>query len=131
MTDHIPFPRIGFVRIDSILGPKGPIPVSNSTWWAGIRTGRFPEPVKLGPRITAWRAEQIWQLIRDPERVDFREKPADDVSASGESLEQAASGAQQDKTSPSPDGEEGDDEEDDDDELIIRSPDLQRGGASR
>lgn len=27
-------------------------PVSRSTWWAGIRAGRFPKGVKLGPRIT-------------------------------------------------------------------------------
>jgi len=33
-------------------------PVSKSTWWAGVKSGRFPKPVKLGPRITAWRAEE-------------------------------------------------------------------------
>lgn len=35
------------------------IPVSKSTWWAGVRDGRFPKPVKLGPRTTAWREEDI------------------------------------------------------------------------
>lgn len=54
----------GFVRLASILGPKGPIPVSKSTWWAGVRTGRYPKPVKLGPRVTAWRIEDIQMLIR-------------------------------------------------------------------
>ncbi|WP_225413890.1 helix-turn-helix transcriptional regulator [Stigmatella hybrida] len=39
------------------------IPVSRSTWWAGVRSGRFPQPIKLGPRITAWRAEDIATLI--------------------------------------------------------------------
>jgi prophage regulatory protein len=58
------FPRTGFVRLSSILAPNGPIPVSKSTWWLGVKTGRFPQPVKhLGPRVTAWRAEDILDLI--------------------------------------------------------------------
>lgn len=35
------------------------IPVSRSTWWAGVKSGRFPKPVKLGPRTTVWRVEDI------------------------------------------------------------------------
>lgn len=57
------FPETGFVRLPRILAPAGPIPVSKSTWWEGVRTGRFPKPVKLGPRITAWRVEDIRALI--------------------------------------------------------------------
>lgn len=56
-------PKTGFVRLPSILAPHGPIPVSKSTWWAGIKEGRYPKPVKLGPRITAWRVEDIRSLI--------------------------------------------------------------------
>jgi prophage regulatory protein len=59
--DGLPSP--GFVRLASILAPKGPIPVSKSTWWAGVKSGRYPKPVKLGPRITAWRVEDIRALI--------------------------------------------------------------------
>ncbi len=63
-SNQITFPQSGFVRLSSILAPKGPIPVSKSTWWAGIKTGRFPAPVKhLGGRITAWRVEDILDLI--------------------------------------------------------------------
>jgi prophage regulatory protein len=58
-----PFPQAGFVRLALILAPNGPIPVSKSTWWAGVKAGRFPQPVKLGPRITAWRIEDIRALI--------------------------------------------------------------------
>jgi prophage regulatory protein len=61
--NHHPFPKAGFVRLSSILAPNGPIPVSKSTWWAGVKTGRYPKPVKLGPRITVWRAEDIWALL--------------------------------------------------------------------
>jgi predicted DNA-binding transcriptional regulator AlpA len=56
-------PASGFLRLASILAPNGPIPVSKSTWWAGVKVGRFPAPVKLGPRITAWRVEDIQALI--------------------------------------------------------------------
>jgi prophage regulatory protein len=28
-----------------------------------VKDGRFPKPVKLGPRITAWRVEDIRELI--------------------------------------------------------------------
>lgn len=59
------FPTAGFVRLASILAPAGPIPVSKSTWWAGIKDGRFPEPVKLGPRITVWRVKDIRALIEN------------------------------------------------------------------
>jgi prophage regulatory protein len=63
MSNYTSLPEIGFVRLSSIIGPKGPIPVGRSTWWEGVRSGRFPQPVKLGPRITAWRVEEIRALI--------------------------------------------------------------------
>ena len=51
---------IGFLRLPQILEI---IPVSKSTWWQGCKDGRFPKPVKLGPKTTAWRAEDIAALI--------------------------------------------------------------------
>jgi hypothetical protein len=63
-------PQTGYVRLHQILGdpkaepPTPPvIPVSKSTWWQGVKTGRFPKPIKLGPRITAWRVDDILKLI--------------------------------------------------------------------
>jgi len=65
-------PETGFLRLPQIVGdskayPPVPalIPVSKSTWWAGVKSGRYPQPVKLGPRITAWRVEDIRRLIQD------------------------------------------------------------------
>jgi prophage regulatory protein len=65
---HIP--EIGYLRLRQIIGDKKadpPIPavfpVSRSTWWEGVRSGRFPKPVKLGPKISAWRVEDIRELI--------------------------------------------------------------------
>lgn len=40
------------------------IPVSRSAWWAGCKNGRYPKPIKIGPRTTAWRAEDIKALLR-------------------------------------------------------------------
>jgi predicted DNA-binding transcriptional regulator AlpA len=64
-------PETGLVRLSQIIGnpkacpPVPPlIPVSASTWWAGVRSGRYPKPVKLGERITAWRVEDIRDLIQ-------------------------------------------------------------------
>jgi predicted DNA-binding transcriptional regulator AlpA len=56
-------PETGLVRLKSILAPQGPIPVSKSTWWQGVRDGRFPKPYKLGARVTVWRVEDIRALI--------------------------------------------------------------------
>jgi prophage regulatory protein len=39
------------------------IPVSASSWWSGVKAGRYPLPLKLGPRTTAWRASDILALI--------------------------------------------------------------------
>ncbi len=53
-------PEIGFVRMKEVLKI---IPIGKSTWWQGVKDGRFPKPVKLGLRTTAWRAEDIHDLI--------------------------------------------------------------------
>ena len=58
-------PETGFLRLKSILAPYGPIPVSKSTWWAGVKDGRFPKPKKLGARVTVWRVEDIRELIEN------------------------------------------------------------------
>ena len=53
-------PAYGFLRLPQILAI---IPISKSAWWEGCRTGRFPKPVKLGPRTTVWRAADIVEFI--------------------------------------------------------------------
>lgn len=42
---------------------RGLLPISRSTWLNGVRSGKFPKPVKLGPRTTVWRVEDIRTLI--------------------------------------------------------------------
>jgi prophage regulatory protein len=63
-------PETGFLRLRHIIGdPKAdpPIlplyPIKKSCWWAGVKSGRFPKPVKLAGRVTAWRVEDIRALI--------------------------------------------------------------------
>lgn len=63
-------PETGFLRLPQIIGnPKANppipaiIPIKKSTWWAGVKSGRFPKSVKLGTRVTVWRVEDIRALI--------------------------------------------------------------------
>jgi prophage regulatory protein len=41
------------------------LPVSRSTFYARVKVGSYPKPVKLG-RISCWRSEDIDALIRNP-----------------------------------------------------------------
>lgn len=63
-------PETGFLRLSQIIGnPKAEppipsvIPVSKSSWWDGVKSGNYPQPVYLGSRTTAWRVEDIRALI--------------------------------------------------------------------
>lgn len=63
-------PETGYLRLTQIIGnpnatPPIPaiIPVSKSSWWAGVKSGRFPQPVKLGPRTTAWKVSDIRAFV--------------------------------------------------------------------
>ena len=53
-------PASGFVRDKQILQF---IPVSRSSWWQGVKDGRYPKPIKLSKRVTVWRVEDIRALI--------------------------------------------------------------------
>ena len=63
LVDRRDEPSEALLRLSQILAPDGPLPMSKSTWWAGVRSGRYPKPVKLGPRITAWRKSDIETLV--------------------------------------------------------------------
>ena len=63
-------PETGFLRLSQIIGnPKAmpPIPaiirVSKSSWWSGVKSGRYPKPVKLAPNTTAWKIEEIIHFV--------------------------------------------------------------------
>lgn len=61
-------PSTGYLRLPQIIGdPKkgipAIIPVSKTSWYQGIKAGRYPAAVKLSPRCSAWRVEDIKRLI--------------------------------------------------------------------
>jgi prophage regulatory protein len=65
-----PIPATGLLRLRQILGdpqadpPLPPlIPVGRTSWWAGVKTGKYPKPTKLGTGTTVWKASDIRALI--------------------------------------------------------------------
>jgi predicted DNA-binding transcriptional regulator AlpA len=58
---QLSFPETGFVRLPQVLAV---IPVCKSSWWNGVKSGRYPKPVKLSARCTAWKVEDIHALIK-------------------------------------------------------------------
>ncbi len=63
-------PQTGFLRLKQIIGdPKAEppippiIPIKKTAWWSGVRSGRYPTAVKLSPRVTVWKVEDIRALI--------------------------------------------------------------------
>jgi prophage regulatory protein len=73
-------PVTGFLRLPQIIGKTGDphatppiptipaiVPVCRTTWLAGVRSGRYPQSVKLSPRVTVWRASEVYALFAQPE----------------------------------------------------------------
>ncbi|NCA28943.1 MAG: AlpA family phage regulatory protein, partial [Proteobacteria bacterium] len=56
MTKKTLLPETGFLRLPAILQI---FPIGKSTWWAGVKNGKYPKPIKLSKRTTAWRVEDI------------------------------------------------------------------------
>lgn len=50
-------PSTGFVRKAQFI--PNVVPISPATLWRKCKSGDFPKPVKLSPRVTAWRVEDI------------------------------------------------------------------------
>lgn len=60
VDDFAAVPDDGFVRLPTVLLV---FPVGRSSWWNGVKTGKYPQPIKLGANTTAWRAGDIRQLL--------------------------------------------------------------------
>ncbi len=63
MTDRL-------IRLPEIVGnkktgAKGLLSISATSWWNGVRSGRFPASVHLGPRTTAWRESDILAIVQN------------------------------------------------------------------
>ena len=62
-------PQLRFYRLKEVIGDRkngipGIIPVSRSAWYAGIKEGIYPKPVKLSERTSAWRSTDIDELVK-------------------------------------------------------------------
>lgn len=57
---HQTLPSEGYVRLPQILAV---FPVSPTTWWRGVKSGKFPKPIKLTERTTAWDVSEIRALL--------------------------------------------------------------------
>ena len=60
--------RDKLLRVKDIVRDKknstvGYLPISKSAWWSGVAEGKYPQPIKLGPKTTCWRESDILALI--------------------------------------------------------------------
>lgn len=69
-------PETGFLRLPQIIGdpttePPTPalLPIGKSSWWQGIKTGKYPKGEKLGTKTTVWRVEAIRSLIEQQHKA--------------------------------------------------------------
>jgi prophage regulatory protein len=63
-------PSTGYLRLFQILGNKNAkppipalVPMSRSSWYAGVKAGELPAGVKIGKRMIAWKVQDIIALI--------------------------------------------------------------------
>ncbi len=56
-------PTTGYVRLPTVAGVCG---IAKSTIWAWTAQGRFPKPVKLSPRVSAWPVAEVRAWLADP-----------------------------------------------------------------
>lgn len=102
-----PLPETGYLRLSQILGsPRrgipGFIPVSATTWWTWVKAGKAPRPLKLGPAITVWRAEDLRALIADLARQASATTPP----TRGQSLARARRRKREADSNPGDEGSE-------------------------
>ncbi len=67
---NAPENAVGYLRIwdivgDSKRGIKPIIPVGRTTWWNGVKEGRYPKPIKLSERVTVWKRADIMSLMEN------------------------------------------------------------------
>lgn len=60
LAHEVSLSQSGYIRLPAVLKLY---PISKSSWWQGVREGRLPSGIKLGPRTTAWRVEDIRALL--------------------------------------------------------------------
>jgi len=69
MKTNKKLPATGFLRLPQVLEL---IPIGKSSWWEGVKSGKYPKQVKLGERTAAWRVEDILELIESFNKSDSK-----------------------------------------------------------
>jgi predicted DNA-binding transcriptional regulator AlpA len=95
-------PEVGFLRLKGIIGdPKADppipaiVPVSKTSWYQGIREGRYPQPTHaLGRNTSAWTVESIRELIERSAPIRAANDPADADPTWKRSLHKRTAGGQ-------------------------------------
>jgi prophage regulatory protein len=69
MATQVTLPEVGFVRLPQIIGDRkrgipGVLPISRTSFLNGVKSGKYPQPVKLSKRTVGWRAEEIRALVQ-------------------------------------------------------------------
>ena len=59
-----PCTHSGFLRFK---GVQTKIPVSRATWYAGIKSGKYPKPIRLSEGVSVWRVSDIDALCQQIE----------------------------------------------------------------
>lgn len=67
------FRAMGYLKLTDIIGDskkgiQAIIPVSRSSWYAGIKSDKYPKPIKLGPRSVGWKISVIMELLENMEK---------------------------------------------------------------
>ena len=52
---------VGDAKSDPPIEPI--IPISKSSWWAGVKSGLYPKAIKLGANTTVWREDEVRALV--------------------------------------------------------------------
>ncbi len=51
-------------RVDQLIAPKGPLPISRSTFWSWVKSGKLPRGLRLSDRVTCWRVGDIQEILQ-------------------------------------------------------------------
>lgn len=52
---------VGDLKSDPPIPPI--IPVCATSWWNGVKSGKYPKPIKLGPKTTVWKGSDLLALV--------------------------------------------------------------------
>jgi len=50
------------------------VPIGQSAWWRGVKSGKFPAPFQLLKRCTVWKEEDILELVENPDKYFYNNK---------------------------------------------------------